>query len=269
MRIQYISDIHLEYYDPKNEGVIQPELFLTPNAEYLALCGDIGIPDLASYKPFLTWCSQHWKTVFILAGNHEYYNQRVTERTSMEQKKKMIKLACVNLPNVYFLDCDSVWIESEKVRVLGCTFWSEVHDEVLEKARFDFTHPKQILLDSTTPATPEVLRELHRIEVDWLRSEIKKASLLDEKVLVLTHYLPSYKLIAEKFWGYEMSSCFASDRDELIRHPVAAWICGHSHHGKYIVLKGTICALNPHGYPNESVPTRNKAAVLEIQCCGA
>jgi len=263
MRIQYVSDIHLEFYDKKNKGEIHPEIYLKPSAEYLALCGDIGIPDLASYKPFLTWCSSKWKGVFVVAGNHEYYNVRCEPRTDMDHKKQLMRIACANLPNVYFLDCDSVWLESEKIRVIGCTLWSEIHDETLKKAELDISDPRQILIDATSPATPEILRELHRIELDWLRDAIGNARVKGEKVLVLTHYLPTYQLIADKYVGNEMNSCFASHCEDVIRPPIVAWICGHSHCGKTVTINGVLCTLNPFGYPGESVPTRTRDAVLE------
>ena len=73
MRIQYISDLHLEMYKEN----VSPDLFtklIRPEAPYLALCGDIGIPDFVNYENFLNWCSRRWTKVFLVAGNHEYYN---------------------------------------------------------------------------------------------------------------------------------------------------------------------------------------------------
>ena len=72
--MQYVSDIHLEMHDKYNEGVITPSMFLKPSAPYLALCGDIGIPELKAYDVFLGWCSNNYEKVFLIAGNHEYYN---------------------------------------------------------------------------------------------------------------------------------------------------------------------------------------------------
>ena len=264
MRLQYVSDIHLEFYDPSTMPPFSTFVKPDKNTPYLALCGDIGIPDLDSYKDFLTWCSKNWSTVFLIAGNHEFYNMKCKIKTTMDQKKDIIKRICSQLPNVYFLDCDSVWLESEKVRVLGCTLWSEIDDKIINRARTTTNEPKQVLVDPNEYAQPEILREIHRIERDWLYEEIQKATAIGEKCLVLTHYLPSYQLIAEKYKGDWMNSCFASHCDDLIHRPVAAWICGHSHVGKKIGINNILVALNPYGYPDENMEVRTPTSVIYI-----
>ena len=59
MKIQYISDIHLETIN--NEDFNK---FLIPNAPYLVLGGDIGYPRSQKFKNFISYCSKFWKEVF-------------------------------------------------------------------------------------------------------------------------------------------------------------------------------------------------------------
>lgn len=264
MSIQYISDIHLEFHDRQNKGSISPEMFVTPVAPYLVLAGDIGIPELESYKVFLSWCSQKWKQVFLVAGNHEFYNVRLPTKSDMATKKSLLRALCEALPNVYFLDCTSVYLPELNLRVLACTLWSEIPDCVREKAILYMNDSKQILQTSTTPFLPEAISEVHQKEKQWLNQEIHKCELTNERCLVITHYLPSYSLIHEKYQGHFLNACFASDCEDLFRPPVVGWICGHTHTGGRHTLHGIPCVLNPYGYPEEGVETRDRKAVLTL-----
>lgn len=259
MLIQYVSDIHLEFHDK-----IYPEMFVKPVAPYLALVGDIGVPDLSSYAVFLKWCSQNWKEIFLVAGNHEYYNVRCEIKTDMMSKKEKIKQICQGLPNVHFLDCSSVYLPEYNLRILGCTLWSDIPDCVKEKAITSMNDSRQILHLKDVPLTPWSVSELHVKERQWLNQEIHQCELTNERCLVLTHYLPSFMLIHEKFQGHFLNSCFASHCDDLFRPPVVGWICGHTHIGMKRFIHGIPVVLNPFGYPHELVETRNKMATFSI-----
>lgn len=264
MSIQYISDIHLEFHDRQNKGAISPEMFVKPVAPYLVLAGDIGIPELESYKVFLHWCSQKWKQVFLVAGNHEFYNIRCPVKSDMVTKKELIRSICEGVPNVHFLDCTSVYIPELQLRVLGCTLWSDIPDCIREKVIVYMNDSKQILQTGSTNFLPEAITQVHQKEKQWLNQEIHKCELTNERCLVVTHYLPSYSLIHEKYEGHFLNACFASDCDDLFRPPVVGWICGHTHTGMKRSIHGIPVVLNPFGYPQEDVETRDRTAVLTV-----
>jgi UDP-2,3-diacylglucosamine pyrophosphatase LpxH len=264
MDIQYISDIHLEFHDKHNKGALQPDMFVKPAAPYLALVGDIGIPDLQSYKVFLEWCSQNWKQVFLVAGNHEYYNVRCDIKTDIETKEKKIQDICETLPNVSFLNCSSVYLKEYNLRILGCTLWSYIPESIQEKAITYMNDARQILAHNNTPFTPWHMTQQHIQQKQWLHEEINGCKLNNEKCLVLTHYLPSFTLIHEKYKENMLNFCFASESDELFREPVVGWICGHTHTGMKRIIEGIPCMINPYGYPHEQVETRNREAVFHI-----
>lgn len=264
MGIQYISDIHLEFHDKHNKGALQPDMFVKPVAPYLVLAGDIGIPELESYKVFLSWCSQHWKDVFLVAGNHEFYNVRCPVKTDMASKKEQLRRICQALPNVHFLDCSSYYISDYNLRILGCTLWSEIPECLHEKTITYMNDSRQILQQKDVPFTPWAQSEQHVKEKQWLNQEIHKCELTNEKCLIITHYLPSFELIHEKYKGHFLNNCFASECDDLFRPPVVGWICGHTHTGMKLQIHGIPCCINPYGYPSETVETRNKEAVLTV-----
>lgn len=265
MFLQYISDIHLECHDKQDKGSLSPEIFLKPVAPYLALCGDVGIPELKAYTVFLEWCSQRWKHIFLVAGNHEYYNFRLRTKATLDEKKKLLEDISSKFPNVHFLDCNSYWLQEEKIHILGCTLWTYIHDSTLEMASESMNDYKQIYGESEENVVPEDIREIHCMEREWLESELEAIRAKGEKCIVLTHHLPSFQLIHEKYDGHPLNSCFATNLHPLIRDPVCVWLCGHSHTGKDLHINQVFCSLNPFGYPGEGVETKNREKVVEIK----
>jgi len=263
-QIQYASDFHLEHHDKRNDGYLIPSMFLKPSAPYLALCGDIGNPDLIAYGALLGWCSRSWKEVFMVAGNHEFYNYRSEKPSDIPTRLAKMREICSHYKNVHFLDCDSYLLPEHNLRILGCTLWSDtsIGDE---KAILTYMNDaRNILYEKEVHLHPSLMANLHFQHKEWLFHGIQKAKETNEDVLVLTHYLPTFKLIHQKYADNPMNMCFASDCEDLIQPPVKAWICGHSHTGVHLEMNGVKCAMNPHGYPGERNETRNPQAVLSL-----
>jgi len=264
-QIQYASDLHLEHHDRKNEGYIIPSMFLKPSAPYLALCGDIGNPDLMAYEALLAWCSKSWKEVFVVAGNHEFYNYRSETPSDIQTRLQTMREICSHYKNVHFLECESYFLPEQNLRILGCTLWSDTSSGDQKAILRYMNDARNILYEKETPFVPALMTQVHREHKEWLSKEIQAANERGEEVLILTHYLPTYKLIHKKYADNPMNMCFASDCEDLIQAPVKGWICGHSHTGVSLELKGVKCTMNPYGYPGERNETRTTTAVLSFE----
>ena len=238
LRIQYASDIHLEFLKkiPKIEVM----------ADVLCLAGDIGYPFSGIYKDFLVKMSTSFKKVFLIAGNHEYYSKQYPYTMPEIQEKIAAVLKDNQLTNVTYLNNSTE--EYQGYTFVGTTLWSNiahlnVHDTTLMN---DFYCIDKMDFNQYTI--------LHRTDCNFLSKVITSAT-PDKKLVVMTHHLPSFDFISDKYKDskYNTLNCFfASNMELLFQPPVKAWIYGHTHTRSVNVKNNIIFACNPKGYPTES-----------------
>ena len=93
---QLFSDIHLELLKSSKFPKIKP---LT---DYLFLAGDIGKINTPNYELFFDYCSQNWKKVFYVLGNHEFYNSNKDLKTLKKQKQKQLLIDAEKIYNINY-----------------------------------------------------------------------------------------------------------------------------------------------------------------------
>ena len=272
MRIQFVSDIHLEI-----EPIKKLSEFLKPTAPYLALCGDI----CAYYKKerlqtFLQYCSKHWTRVFYIAGNHEYYNlprkhlKDVGGPRSMADVETWLRTECAKFPNVNFLQKECVQLPEENCVVVGCTLWTEVSGFATKEAQQLMNDYRLIWASAggTNPVSVADLNTVHADHFSWLQATIGQIHTMapGARIVVLTHHLPTLQMISSKFAGNPLNSCFASNALERLSVKPHCWIFGHSHIRDWKSIAGTLCAINSHGYEGEHASGGNAInAVLNVE----
>jgi len=121
--IQYLSDIHLEFY--RSHVLVSSKVI--PVAPILVLAGDVGYPFQDSYRLFLESMSQRFEHVILIHGNHEYYHRKKTMNEIIQQTQYV----CHRFPNVHFLHNDHVDLEvaGKMHRFLGSVLWSKLDDK--------------------------------------------------------------------------------------------------------------------------------------------
>jgi predicted phosphodiesterase len=249
MRIQYISDIHLEFLKKFNiSKIFSPQ----KDVDVLCLCGDIGYPFSKEYEMMLIHSSKHWKKTFLIAGNHEYYNEnkkfigdKFLVKHSMEENQNKIKsiIKDNNLENITFLD--NSYEDYQGYRFIGSTLWSKLPENP-EKKINDFYCIKDM--------TVEKYNQLHKDSLYFLELEMSKSE--ENPIVMLTHHMPSYTLIDEKYKTPRMepyNMYFASELDYLIKPPIKLWLYGHTHSESDTIINGVRLCCNPGGYPLENV----------------
>ena len=257
MYIQYASDLHLEFRGPPFQSL------LTPVAPILVLAGDVGRPDKPEYRNFLQYCSRNWDHTVVVAGNHEFYNDKAAIHT-VKHRLGMCATAAAEFPNVYFLQKERKVIDG--VAFLGATLWTDLSDSkdalTAETRMNDY---RVITENGVAPVTAAATNRWHWSDRSWLATEIAGAAEEERPVVVVTHHLPSFQLVAARFAGAgRINAAFASNVEELMKPPVRAWIAGHTHVGVNAHIGGVHLAVNPVGYPGETATGYCRELFLDI-----
>jgi predicted phosphodiesterase len=270
-RIQYASDLHLEFYDKATFP-----LLVKPAARYLALAGDIGHHGHPVFHSFLDYTSKNWDHVFYVAGNHEYYNKKERQKWNQvppvpfQERQKELCRAVASHKNITFLhhDAPSYHIAEENVTILGSTLWSYIPEDMYFEAVLGMNDYNYIpWLDhegNQRPIKPRDVVTMHEKERANLEQHIDYARSMKHNVVMLTHHMPSYGCISPRYADNKLNCCFASHCESMMGNPVRAWIYGHTHNASTGVINNTFVAVNARGYPNQHVEGFSPTAVVEF-----
>ncbi len=215
MKIQYASDLHLEF--PLNKKFIL-ENPIIPTGEILILAGDI-IPftQLNEQNYFFDYVSEHFKTTYWIPGNHEYYYSDIDFRGSsfMENIRD----------NVFLLNNKAV-IEGN-TKLIFSTLWSKISKEnsaFVKRRLNDF----YLINYKGKPLTVEHYNLMHKQSLAFLETELQNKE--NYKTFVVTHHLPTYKNYPEKYQGKILNEAFTVElRDFMTKHQPDYWLYGHIH----------------------------------------
>jgi predicted phosphodiesterase len=236
-RVRLLSDLHLE---------LNPNLKIDfkKQADVVILAGDIGNPFTEKYVTFLRLLSLEHSKVFILSGNHEYYNKH---HNITEIDNKIRDICADEDENIHFLQMNSVIYN--RIRFLGCTLWSKPTDKTLCKYMNDFKF-----------ITFEDYVKMHDTHREWLENELTIKDELYDKACVITHHIPKYHLLDDEYKDSPINSFFVTD---INTNGADVWCYGHTHKFNYKKDDNIEYHCNPHGYTNENL-NPNPDYIFEI-----
>ena len=225
MKFQVLSDLHLEFI-PESMRLGFLQRLKVEDVDAVVLAGDVATHDCLRWA--LEWFTAEYAHVIFVPGNHEYYG------SSFEAVRGLLRLLSSLHDNLHVLDNDVVVIHGQ--RFVGSTLWfpdlpgNNEHADLLSdfKVIEDF---EQLVYAEAAQAEA------------FLRKEVQQGD------VVVTHHLPSYRSVHERFQGSELNRFFVFPQDELVeeRQP-ALWIHGHTHFSCDYQLGATRMLCNPHGY---------------------
>jgi predicted phosphohydrolase len=214
MKIQYASDLHLEFQANKRLITYKP---LKPVGEVLLLAGDIvpfAIKD--DQEDFFDYVSDNFEATYWVPGNHEYYHYDLSKKSGMinEQIRK----------NVWLVN--NVSIKRGDVRFLFSTLWTKIgmaNRWPIEKGMADF----HAIAFEGFKFTTFNYNDEHRKCLNFLESEL---DIKAEKTIVVSHHVPTFINYPPKYLGSVLNEAFAVELSELIEQSnIDYWIYGHHH----------------------------------------
>jgi predicted phosphodiesterase len=251
MRFLVLSDLHLEFATFNQARALD-------DVDAFVLAGDI-LPG----SRVVRWGAREsvfgpGKPIIFVPGNHEYYGGELQARRARLQE------AAATVPNVHVLDPGELRLSAGRVRVLGCTLWTDFRVPIqadgaavsnaswaMEEA-WRFVNDYQTITLQTTgaakrmPLTPADTLALHETERTWLRGKLLEP--FDGTTVVVTHHAPAAGSIAPKWADDWLTPSFVSDLPEEFFEVPSLWVHGHTH-SSFDYMRGNcriVC--NPRGY---------------------
>ena len=236
MKIQYVSDLHLEFADNWRYLKDNP---LKVTGDVLILAGDIGYlgDDNYSKHPFWDWASDNYQKVIACMGNHEFY--------------KFYDIAI--LPDGYCLTIrNNVHSYYNAVVPLGdadiivSTLWAKIplkEAYYTEQVVSDF---RRILYNRELLTFADFNREHERCFA-FVKKSVEASTA--QKKIVVTHHVPSFRMQCPMFADSLANGAFTVELEDFIKgHSIDYWIYGHSHYNVDVIIGNTYCISNQLGY---------------------
>jgi predicted MPP superfamily phosphohydrolase len=234
MKVQYVSDLHVEFHKDCGRSLVNE---LEPVGDVLVLAGDIvcwAQPDAALvFFDKLVDKFSGIPIIYVL-GNHEYYRCG-----SLVVHRHVSKLVDDNT-NFHWL-CRGNKVNINGVEFIGDTLWFRRPNPLEEIHSFNMSDFTQI------PNFCSWVYDHNTLARKWINKHAANN-------VVVTHHIPSYRLVTEPYVGHILNPFFVCDMKKAFAQNPLAWIFGHTHQDSQALVGNTYCYCNPFGYPHQ--PTK-------------
>ena len=254
MRVQYASDLHLEFGENSKWLKEHP---LIPSADILVLAGDIGYLGDDNYitHPFWNRVSEDFKQVIVVPGNHELYKFfDINElRNGWQLEIRHNVRVCYN----------SVIALNDETDLIASTLWAHIppsEEYLTERCVSDFKR----IRNGEFRLSAQRFNEEHEVCRNFIEKAVSESNA--ERIVVATHHVPSFALMAEEFKDSSINGAFTVELGGMIAESrINCWIYGHSHRNIDKMIGSTRCVSNQLGYVFQNEHnTFRRDAVTEI-----
>ena len=254
MRIQVVSDLHLEFHNllpPVVEGI-----------DVFVCAGDLAPVGIGAVR----YAAEEWaeaRRILYVPGNHEFYG------ADIDRARAQLAEECDRF-GITLLDPDAVVFDD--VHFIGATLWTDflldgvAHEPRAHRAALgisDFDGWIQHERGTGRFTTYESARR-HAEERAFIEAELAHAERDGTTAVVITHHAPTPRSIAPRFHGSALNPAFASNLEQLIaRYKPDLWIHGAMHNSVDITVGETRVIANPAGYDPAENPDYDPALCVE------
>lgn len=209
---------------------------ILPSGDILIIAGDTNyLSRDFSKMDFINKVSDVFEAVYLIPGNHEYYDGFDISKT-LDGFKLKIK------ENVFMFNNKSLVIND--VKFIFSTLWSKIDKNIIDitMGMADF---KYIKYDRQTFDVNR-FNLIHEKCFKFIEKEVKS----EGKKVVVSHHLPSNDCNIKEFKNSTLNPAFCVDKTDFIADSdIDAWIYGHSHRNiPDFDIKGTKMITNQLGY---------------------
>jgi len=235
MKVQYASDLHLEF--PENKEFLKTNP-LKPTGDVLVLAGDIvPFAVMDKHADFFKYISDHFETTYWIPGNHEYYYFDLAGKCGELNEKIRDNVFLVN----------NITIQHDSVQFIFSTLWSKIspaNEWLIEKRISDF----HVIRYNGYRFSSVQFNKLHDESLSFIKQEQHHNN--TTKTVVVTHHVPTFFNYPEKYKGDILNEAFAVELYDLIEDKGPDyWIYGHSHHNTtHFEIGNTHLLTNQLGY---------------------
>jgi len=236
MRIQYASDLHLEFADNWRYLREHP---LKVTGDVLVLAGDIGYLGDNNYTkhPFWDWASENYQQVICCMGNHEFYKY-----FDIATLKDGYCLEIRHNVHSYY----NAVVRLNDTDIIVSTLWAEIplrEAYYTEQVISDF---RRILYKGELLTFADFNRE-HQRCLEFIKKSVEESKAKSK--IVVTHHVPSFLMQCPKFAESLANGAFTVELKDYINDSgIDVWIYGHSHYNVDKVIGKTACLSNQLGY---------------------
>jgi predicted phosphohydrolase len=252
MKLQYASDLHLEF--PENKEFLKKNPLL-PAGDVLLLAGDIvPFTVMDKHADFFNFLSDNFGTTYWIPGNHEYYYSDISERSGTLNEAIRSNVFLVNNLTLIY----------ENIKFIFSTLWTRISpgNQFLIRQRLSDFHT---IKHNRKGLTPDHYNFLHNQCLSFLNEEISKPG--TERKVIVTHHVPTLMNYPEKYKGDSLNEAFAVEiYDDILRSNAEFWIFGHHHcETSDIQIGSTTLTTNQLGYIKyNECPEFDRGKVIEI-----
>lgn len=260
VRIQYVSDLHLEF--PQNRQWIA-KYPLEVTGDILIVAGDTAYLDLPDSKSdtysayqFWDWASKNYSQVIVCFGNHDFYGYY--------DLATMPNGFCKEIRHNIHAYYNSV-IHLDNTDIIVSTLWSKIEPcnaFLTERNVSDFY---RIMYDGHRLTADDFNKEHERCFA-FIQQAVGKSRA--KKIVVVTHHVPTQLCSAPEFKNSTINGAFTVELGGFIADGrIDYWIYGHSHRNTKAQIGNTLIMSNQLGYISDNEHLRNgfnPSAMIEL-----
>ena len=237
MDFQIVSDLHLDFLTDEEASFSR---LIEPSAPVLLIAGDTSpIFTTTTFKTrkFFLDAQDAFERIIRVPGNHDFFG--LDSETNDSLWFGYFKVMSQNS-----MFGNRIIERIEDVTIIGCTLWSNVPKKYVYEIEGFMPDYKDIV-----NCDVKMTNKLHFADLTFIENALKDPK--NEKCLILTHHLPTWNCVSDRYKSSIFTYAFANKLDDLIQEyseKIVLWAHGHSHDFLQTYVEDVPIVRNPYGY---------------------